>query len=126
MKTKSFLLLCLATLIAAPAAFAADTVTVPTWHAQSIYHACAREDQHVGDGLVDGLRVQSIYQAVANMLVFAGAGMVAAIAGFKLFDFCTPGSLAKEILENKNIAAAIVSASVILGVCIIIAAAMFS
>ena len=102
MKTKSFLLLCLATLIAAPAAFAADTITVPTWHAQSIY------------------------QAVANMLIFAGAGMVAAIAGFKLFDFCTPGSLAKEILENKNIAAAIVSASVILGVCIIIAAAMFS
>jgi uncharacterized membrane protein YjfL (UPF0719 family) len=47
-----------------------------------------------------------------------------AIAGYKLFDKCTPGDLHKEILENKNIAAALVAGSVILGVCIIIAAAM--
>ncbi len=44
--------------------------------------------------------------------------------GYKLFDKCTPGDLHKEILENKNVAAAIVAAAVILGVCIIIAAAM--
>ena len=34
------------------------------------------------------------------------------------------GRLHREILENKNIAAAIVAAAVILGVCLIIAAAM--
>src|SRR3954470_9431762 len=84
-------------------AFAAEAVPVPTpatWHAQTLL------------------------QALANMLLFAAIGILAAIAGFKLFDKCTPGHLEKEILENKNIAAAIVAAAVILGVCIIIAASM--
>ena len=58
------------------------------------------------------------------MFFFAIAGIGAAIAGYKLFDLCTPGDLHKEILENKNIAAAIVAGAVILGVCIIVAAAM--
>jgi len=84
-------------------AFAADTVSATppaTWHAQTLL------------------------QALANMLLFAGIGIFAAIAGFKLFDKCTPGDLEKEILEQKNIAAAIVAAAVILGVCLIIAASM--
>jgi putative membrane protein len=67
---------------------------------------------------------QTIGQALGYMLLFAGVGIAAAIAGYKLFDKCTPGELHREILENKNIAAAIVAAAVILGVCIIIAAAM--
>jgi hypothetical protein len=69
---------------------------------------------------------QNLWQALAYMLVFAATGIVAAIAGYKLFDKCTPGDLNKEILENKNIAAAIVAAAVILGVCMIIAVAMLS
>ena len=81
-------------------AFAADTVPPPTWHAQTLL------------------------QAVGNMLLFAGIGIFAAIAGYKIFDKCTPGHLNKEILEHRNVAAAIVAGSVILGVCIIIAAAM--
>jgi uncharacterized membrane protein YjfL (UPF0719 family) len=44
--------------------------------------------------------------------------------GYKVFDKCTPGDLTKEIIENKNVAAAIIGAAVILGVCIIVAAAM--
>ena len=51
-------------------------------------------------------------------------GIVIAILGYKAFDKCTPGDLSKEILVNRNVAAAIVAASVILGVCLIIAAAM--
>ena len=58
------------------------------------------------------------------MFFFAAFGIGAAIAGYKLFDYFTPGDLHKEILENKNIAAAIVAGAVILGVCIIVAAAM--
>jgi len=60
------------------------------------------------------------------MLIFAAVGIAAAVVGYKVFDKCTPGDLHKEILENKNFAAAIVAAAVILGVCIIIAAAMMS
>lgn len=101
MKTKSIWpLVCLLSLIAAWPLGAAETNSAPTWHAQSLG------------------------QALAYMLIFAAAGIAAAVAGYKVFDKCTPGDLHKEILENKNIAAAIVAAAVILGVCIIIAAAM--
>ena len=79
---------------------AADAAPVATWHAQTLG------------------------QALAYMLLFAAVGIVAAIAGYKIFDKCTPGHLNKEILEHRNIAAAIIAAAVILGVCIIIAAAM--
>lgn len=67
---------------------------------------------------------QSLAQAILNMLLFVAIGIGAAIAGYKLFDRCTPGDLNREITENKNIAAAIVAAAVIIGVCIIVAAAM--
>ena len=58
------------------------------------------------------------------MLLFAAVGIMAAIAGYMIFDKCTPGNLNKEILEHRNVAAAIIGGAVILGVCIIIAAAM--
>ncbi|MBM3852095.1 MAG: DUF350 domain-containing protein [Verrucomicrobia bacterium] len=58
------------------------------------------------------------------MLLFAAIGIGAAITGYKLFDKCTPGDLHKEIIEHKNVAAAIVAGAVILGVCLIIAASM--
>jgi len=67
---------------------------------------------------------QTLLQAIGNVLIFAAIGIVAAILGFKLFDKCTPGHLEKEILENRNVAAAIIAAAVIIGVSIIIAAAM--
>lgn len=67
---------------------------------------------------------QSLAQAIANMLIFALLGIAVAVLGFKIFDKCTPGDLTKEIIENKNIAAAIVGGAVILGICLIVAAAM--
>ena len=75
-------------------------------------------------GAPESWHAQTLWQAIAYMLLFAAIGVVAAIAGYKLFDLCTPGDLHKEIVENKNVAAAIVAGSVVLGVCIIIAAAM--
>ena len=95
-----FLLLFLAVLFTAPVLAAADAAPPATWHAQSLG------------------------QAIGYVLLFAAVGIAAAIAGYKLFDKCTPGDLNKEILENKNIAAAIIAGAVILGVSIIIAAAM--
>jgi uncharacterized membrane protein YjfL (UPF0719 family) len=80
---------------------AADTSSqAPTWHAQSLG------------------------QALAYIALFALIGIVLSILGYKLFDRCTPGDLHKEIIENRNVAAAIVGGAVILGVSIIIAAAM--
>src|SRR5687767_288605 len=71
-----------------------------------------------------GWHAQTLGQAVGYMVLFSAVGIIAAIAGYKLFDKCTPGDLHKEILQNRNVAAAIIAGSVILGVCMIIAAAM--
>ena len=69
-------------------------------------------------------RARTLGSAIANVLLFAAIGIATAIIGFKVFDLCTPGHLEKEIIENKNVAAAIVAAATILGVSIIIAACM--
>lgn len=71
-----------------------------------------------------GWHAQTLPQAIAYMILFSAIGIVAAIAGYKLFDKCTPGDLHREIVEHKNIAAAIIGGAVIIGVCLIIAAAM--
>jgi putative membrane protein len=95
-------LLFLIVLLATPSLLAQEIAAppVPTWHPQSLVHA------------------------VANMVIFASVGLACAVVGFKVFDKCTPGNLTKEIVENKNVAAAIVAGAVILGVSIIIAASM--
>ena len=91
-------------LFTAPCVFAADSITpiIPptTWHAQTLI------------------------QAIGNVMLFALIGVIAAVLGFKIFDKCTPGHLGREILEHQNVAAAIIGAAVILGVCIIVAAAI--
>lgn len=88
-------------LTSAPALLAADLpANVPSWHAQTLL------------------------QAIGNVLIFAAVGIVAAIVGFKVFDKCTPGDLQREIIEHRNVAAAVIAAAVILGVSIIIAASM--
>lgn len=66
----------------------------------------------------------SLWEALGHMLIFVAAGLAAAVLAYKVFDKCTPGDLHREILENKNVAAAILAGAVILGVCVIIAAAM--
>jgi uncharacterized membrane protein YjfL (UPF0719 family) len=66
----------------------------------------------------------SLGQAIGYMVLFAAIGVVLAILAYKLFDKCTPGDLHREIIDNRNVAAAILGGAVILGVCLIIAAAM--
>jgi uncharacterized membrane protein YjfL (UPF0719 family) len=70
------------------------------------------------------LHSNSVPQALGLMVLFALVGVLTAIIGYRLFDKFTPGDLHKEIIENKNIAAAIVAGTVILGVSIIVAAAI--
>jgi hypothetical protein len=62
--------------------------------------------------------------AVALTLLFSLIGVAISIIGYKLFDRFTPGDLHKEIIENKNVAAAIIGAAVIIGVSIIVAASI--
>ncbi len=73
---------------------------------------------------VSHLHSNSVPQALGLMVLFAMIGIAVAITGYRLFDKFTPGDLHKEIVENKNVAAAIIAGSVILGVSIIVAAAI--
>ncbi len=67
---------------------------------------------------------KTIWEALSATGLFAVVGFVLAILGYKLFDYFTPGDLQKEIIENKNVAAALLGAAVIVGICIVVAAAM--
>jgi uncharacterized membrane protein YjfL (UPF0719 family) len=80
---------------------------------------------HAADATApSGWHATSLAQAIGYMLVFAFIGISVAILGYRIFDKCTPGNLHREIIENRNIAAALIGSAVILGVCIIVAAAM--
>lgn len=76
------------------------------------------------DSAATGWHATSLVEAIGYMLLFAFIGIALAIVGYRLFDKFTPGDLHREIVEQKNVAAAIIGAAVILGVCIIVAAAM--
>lgn len=67
---------------------------------------------------------RGMFDALVSTAIFALVGTIIAILSYKLFDRFTPGDLSQEIIQNKNMAAAIVVASVILGVCLIVAAAI--
>lgn len=62
------------------------------------------------------------FESVAATVGFGVVGIILAILGFKLFDWLTPGDLQKEIFEKQNVAAAILGAAVVLGICWIVAA----
>ena len=66
----------------------------------------------------------SVAEALFYTALFSVAGTLLAIVGYKLFDYCTPGNLHEEIVKNRNLAAAVIGAAVIIGVCIVVAAAI--
>ncbi len=63
--------------------------------------------------------------ALLATAIFGLVGIVLMLSGFKLFDIMTPKiDLEKELGENKNVAVAIVVASVIIGIALVVSAAM--
>ena len=66
----------------------------------------------------------SFGMAMLSAIVFGLIGIVLVVLGYKVFDWLTPGDMQKEIFENKNVAAAILGGAVILGLCIVMAAAV--
>jgi len=69
-------------------------------------------------------RPTTLGQAMVYTVLFSLIGIFMAIIGYKLFDAATPGRLHEEIIKNRNVAAALIGAAVIIGTCIIIAAAI--
>lgn len=71
-----------------------------------------------------GWHAHTVWGALFYTALFAMACVVLAILGYRIFDYFTPGDLSKEIFENKNVAAGLIGAALILGTCILVAAAM--
>jgi len=59
-----------------------------------------------------------------NAVIFAALGIVLFIAAFAIVDKLTPYALWKEIVEDHNVALAIMVGAMSIGMCIIIAAAV--
>jgi len=59
-----------------------------------------------------------------NALVFALLGILLFVLAFAILDKATPYSLWKEIVEEQNVALAVLVGAMSIGMCIIIAAAV--
>ncbi len=62
--------------------------------------------------------------SIFSTVVFGLVGIGLAIAGFKLFDKLTVGDLEGEIVQKQNLAAALLGAAIIIGICMIVSNAM--
>ena len=62
--------------------------------------------------------------ALLNAVVYAALGIVIFAVAFVLIDKLTPYHLWKEIVDDKNVALAILIGALSIGMCIIIAAAV--
>lgn len=65
-----------------------------------------------------------IEKGPVGMIVYSLLGLIVLAIAFKMIDFLTPGNLAKQIAEEKNLALAVVIAGTMLGISIIIASAI--
>ena len=59
-----------------------------------------------------------------NAVVYAALGILIFVIAFVLIDKMTPYHLWKEIVEDKNVALAVLVGAMSIGMCIIIAAAV--
>lgn len=68
-----------------------------------------------------------IYLAdIVATLVYSLMGLVIALFGYKVYDWITPFDLRKELEIDQNTALGIVCGAIIIGLCIIVAAAIMS
>ncbi len=66
----------------------------------------------------------SLEKGILGTLLYSAIGIVMCVVAYYVIDLIIPGKMGKQIAEDKNMAIAIVAGSMILGVCIIIAAAI--
>lgn len=70
------------------------------------------------------IQTQHLLNGIIESFIYSIIGLLLAVLAYKVIDWITPGDLAKQIAEEKNVALAILVGALILGVCIIIATAL--
>ncbi|MBU1238075.1 DUF350 domain-containing protein [Myxococcota bacterium] len=63
---------------------------------------------------------------IVATLIYSLLGLAVALFGYKVYDWITPFDLRKELEIDQNTSLGIVAGSIILGLCIIIAASIMS
>ncbi len=61
---------------------------------------------------------------VIETMIYALLGVIFAALAYFVVDLIIPGKMGKQIAEEKNLPIAVVAGSMILGICIIIAASI--
>lgn len=64
------------------------------------------------------------FEAIPITVIYAVIGILLALLAYQIIDWITPGRLSKRISEEGNIALGIMVGALMLGICIIIAAAI--
>ena len=68
----------------------------------------------------------SLLDQIVSTLVFGLVGVLLLIVGFKVFDLVIRHNIEHEIFENKNMAAAVLSGFIVLGVALVVAATILA
>ena len=70
------------------------------------------------------MKLQVLGETIASSLAFAGVGLVVFGLAFWIMGKLAPFSIRKEIEDDQNVALAVIMAGVIIGIAVIIAAAI--
>ena len=70
------------------------------------------------------MKLENMGDAVVSTAVFAGIGLAVFAVAFLLMTRLAPFSVKKEIEEDQNVALAVIIAGVLIGISLIIAAAV--
>jgi uncharacterized membrane protein YjfL (UPF0719 family) len=78
------------------------------------------------DAAVQQTQSDKFIQGVLATLLYGALGIGMAVLAFKIIDWIIPGDLPKQLADEHNVPLGIVAGAFILGLCIIIAAAIAS
>jgi putative membrane protein len=73
---------------------------------------------------VPALEHTPLGRMILDAAIFGVTGIVLLILGYYIWELVTPYNLRRELQENKNLAVAVVAAAFILGMAIVIGAAL--
>ena len=65
-----------------------------------------------------------LWRMILDATIFGVTGIALLIVGYYIWELVTPYNLRRELQENKNLAVAVVTASFIVGMAIVVAAAL--
>ena len=68
----------------------------------------------------------SLLDQMVSTLVFGLVGVLLLVVGFKVFDLVIRHNIEHEIFEHKNMAAAVLSGFIVLGIALIVAATILA